>query len=99
MKVKELKEAINNLPDDMEVITLGEYSYGKDIYGYEVKKMVYDDTEYDKEKQSQEVLCLKIDHYLVESEDIGYVDVWMNEKEYKDILENNNDDEKDEDEE
>ena len=86
--IKELKEVIKNLPDDMEVIVIGYNGYGQDLNCPSIKTMVYDNTDYSKKAEPQEVLAFGIDSYLFECEDTGYSQMWMSEEDYKEIIEN-----------
>jgi hypothetical protein len=42
MRVKDIRNAIRDLPDDMKVIVIGEYDYGVDLPRAFVKDMVFD---------------------------------------------------------
>lgn len=97
--IKELREIIKNLPDDMEVIAVGYNEYGQDLGSPTIETMVYDDTDYSKKSQPKKVLAFQIDSYLFENEDIGYSEMWMNEQDYNEACEfhdeNSEDDEDD----
>ena len=87
--VRELKQIIEDLPDDMEIIATGMNGYGLNLEAPKIIKMVYDNNTYSEETQSQEVLSFDIDSYLFESEDTGHCEMWMNEKEFNELLINN----------
>lgn len=87
--VRELKQIIEDLPDDMEIIATGMNGYGLNLEAPEIIKMVYDDNTYSEETQPQEVLSFDIDSYLFESEDVGNCEMWINEEEFKELLINN----------
>lgn len=85
--IKELREIIKNLPDDMEVIAVGYNGYGQDLVSPTIESMVYDNTDYSKKAQPKEVLVFQIDSYLFESEDIGNSEMWMNKEDYNEAYE------------
>lgn len=85
--IKELKEIIKKLPDDMEVIAVGYNEYGQDLGSPNIKTMVYDNTDYQEKERPKEVLAFQIDSYLFENEDVGNSSMWMNEQDYNEAYE------------
>lgn len=84
--VKDLKEKLADLDDDMEVIVCGEYGYGKKIDSAKVERKgrIYDSGE--TEEEINKVLSLNIDSYLAESDDLGYIDLYVDEDDLEEYL-------------
>lgn len=95
--IKELKEIIKNLPDDMEIIAVGYNRYGQDLYSPTIESMVYNDTDYSKRTQPKKVLAFQIDRYLFENEDIGFSEIWMSEQDYDKVCEFHDENSEDDD--
>lgn len=83
MKVKDLKQFLANLDDDMEVIVDGENGYGIDISNMTIKKkgMIYEDEVEDCDDYAEDMAVLEVESYIFESEDLGDVDIYVDEDE------------------
>lgn len=92
MKALKLYEQLKQLVDegkitkDTKVITTGEYNLGLDIYRCAMNKMAHlnDGTVV---APPNDVLCLYVDSYLRETEDIGFSDLWVDEDDYNSFTE------------
>lgn len=92
MLVKELKDFIKDLPDDMEIVIEGEYNRGvPPIDKLKVAKRVWDDNYYDKDEKrnAEQCLIISIDEYLAETEDLGDKELYLTTNEYNDIFNQN----------
>lgn len=91
MKVKQLKELIdlalqdNSIGLESEVVVVGEYGYGIDTCNPYVDVMGF--TNEDAQIKPKPVLCIGVDEYVREPEDIGCSDTWLCTQDYKDFLE------------
>jgi hypothetical protein len=75
MKVKDLKDIIKNLDDDMDVIISGEYNLADNAAGAHVRKMVYSDTE--SASEEKEYLVIDLNSYIFEWEDTEDMCMYM----------------------
>ena len=85
MIIKDLKEFIKDLPDDMEVVIDGEYGRGlPPEYPLTVEKRVWDDLNYeiDEHRPAEKCLIIHIDAYLAETEDVGNTELYLTQSEY-----------------
>lgn len=87
MKALKLYEQLKQLVDDgkitkdTEAIAVGEYNLGLDICHCAINKMAHLDEE-TIVTPPDNVLCLNVDSYLCECEDIGCTDLWVDEDDY-----------------
>lgn len=85
MNIKKLKEIIKDLPDNMIVIADGEYGYGTGIGNAYVSEKVFLDEE--DASKPKDVLCMSIDSYIFESEDVGCATMYLDTNDAKEFLE------------
>ena len=92
MDIKQLKDIIkyleeqNLVNDDTEVIVTGEYLYGTSINSYCCIPMFHVDED-QVISEPKNVLALTVDNYLYEHEDVGYSNMWLDETDYKNFIE------------
>jgi hypothetical protein len=105
MIVKDLKNKIKDLPDDMMVVVAGECYWGIMADYLTVEDLVFDNTKYNKRKppKIEKVLTVGVNKYLYESEDLGKRAMWMTPYTYREVFlkhkEKNRDKEEEEEEE
>ena len=87
MKALKLYEQLKQLVDegkiteDTKVIATGEYNLGLDVCHCTMNKMAHLDEE-TIVTPPDDVLCLYVDSYLCETEDIGCSNLWVDEDDY-----------------
>lgn len=92
MKALKLYEQLKQLVDegkiteDTEVIATGQYHYGLDIRKCYTDNMAHLDEE-TVITPPIDTLCLYIDSYLCETEDIGCFNLWVDEDDYNRFIE------------
>lgn len=92
MKALKLYEQLKQLVDEgkitegTEVIATGQYNLGLGVYHCTMNKMapLNDDTVI---APPNDVLCLYVDSYLRETEDIGCSNLWVDEDDYNSFAE------------
>lgn len=86
--VKDLKEKLATLDDDMEVAVCGNNGLGLVLESVKVKRKgyIYDDGVTD---DVADVLELNIDTYLAEPKDMGYMDLYVDEDDYENFINDN----------
>ena len=93
MKALKLYEQLKQLVDegkitkDTKVIATGEYNLGLDVCHCTMNKMAHLDEE-TIITPPDDVLCLYLDSYLRETEDIGCSNLWVDEDDYNSFIEN-----------
>lgn len=94
MKALKLYEQLKQLVDDgritdkTKVIAVGEYNLGLDVCHCTMNKMAHLEEE-TVVTPPDDVLCLYIDSYLCETEDVGCSNLWVDEDDYNHFNEDN----------
>lgn len=80
---EQLKQLVNEgkITENTKVIVTGEYKLGLDVCRCTMNKMAHLDEE-TIITPPDDVLCLYVDSYLCEIEDIGCSDLWVDEDNY-----------------
>lgn len=84
MNIKDLKEKIKDLPDDMEIVCLGEYSLGTEVKSANVEKLIF--AEEGILVEEQEYLAINIDSYIAENIDIGSSEMYLPKKSWDELF-------------
>lgn len=85
---EQLKKLIDGkvIDENTEIIADGEYGYGIDINRIKVRTKAFLKGEETKIKPIP-VVCLDIETYLFEHEDLGYSNMWIDKNDYNDFNE------------
>lgn len=75
MNVGELKELIKNLDDDTPVVLFGQYDLGDVAVSGEVQEVA--NTDEDGVGEKYQALVINTDHYLLNQDDVGLMDMVM----------------------
>lgn len=80
---EQLKQLVDEgkITEETEVIATGEYSYGLDVERCYMSDMAHLNEE-TVVTPPQNTLCLYVDSYLCESEDVGLANLWVDTQDY-----------------